>query len=618
MVVQGSTGSAMSGNRAALEQVVQRVRFAGPRVTVPDDLYVVADRGTIRRERTRLLLAEATRATTQTYFGRFPAAYYQRWTTATSVAADVTLSGPARVELHASDFDGEARTLDVVVVDSPQLETVRLSTTLDRYLDGGSLWIDFESEAHPISVESLHWCTPEPDNDRRTSIVICTYNRPQDCLETMRTLAQDDDVLDIVEHLYVVDQGSDTVESQSDFTDLAKHFGDMLRYLRQPNLGGAGGFTRGLFEITDAAKAEHANVLLMDDDIVLEPETVLRMTAFANHAEKPIIVGGQMLYLLHPHRIHRGAEQADLRTLNPEKVPGSLEDVDLTSALPHARIDAQYNGWWSCMIPAEAVRTCGLPLPYFFQWDDIEYGIRAARQGVPTVTLPGAAVWHADFAWKDYDDWARYFSFRNGLITSAVHGELEGRAVVAALGRNFASYVAGMQYGLAATLLKAIEDFLTGPQILRDGGVEAAATVRELRQLFPDTTRHGPADIPSRVGAENALLTDEDREPRLPMALVLKRLGQHLLSRSGRTAFLPAGHTPWWHVSLFRTAVVTDSGQDAVRIRTFDRPTVLRLSAEGAVLFTRLARESAAMQGEWQQAVPELTSRDNWRRLFEL
>ena len=42
------------------------------------------------------------------------------------------------------------------------------------------------------------------------------------------------------------------------------------------------------------------------------------------------------------------------------------------------------------------VREVGLPLPLFFQWDDIEFGYRARAHGFPTVALPGAGIWHAD------------------------------------------------------------------------------------------------------------------------------------------------------------------------------------------------------------------------------
>jgi len=67
------------------------------------------------------------------------------------------------------------------------------------------------------------------------------------------------------------------------------------------------------------------------------------------------------------------------------------------------------------------VRAIGYPLPLFFQWDDVEFGYRARAHGFPTVALPGAGVWHADFGWKDWDEWHRYFNMRNGLITAALH-----------------------------------------------------------------------------------------------------------------------------------------------------------------------------------------------------
>ena len=60
----------------------------------------------------------------------------------------------------------------------------------------------------------------------------------------------------------------------------------------------------------------------------------------------------------------------------------------------HRRIDVDFNGWWMCLIPTSVVREIGLSLPVFITMGRREYGIRARRHGYPTVTLPGAAVWH--------------------------------------------------------------------------------------------------------------------------------------------------------------------------------------------------------------------------------
>ena len=58
---------------------------------------------------------------------------------------------------------------------------------------------------------------------------------------------------------------------------------------------------------------EHANVLLMDDDVLLEPEIAHPAHRVRHRTSHPTIVGGQMLHLLHPTHLHVAAENADLR-----------------------------------------------------------------------------------------------------------------------------------------------------------------------------------------------------------------------------------------------------------------------------------------------------------------
>ena len=55
------------------------------------------------------------------------------------------------------------------------------------------------------------------------------------------------------------------------------------------------------------------------------------------------------------------------------------------------------------------------------------------------MTLPGAGVWHADFAWKDWDEWHRYFNLRNALITAALHSEFPVRRIAGMLAQLLAA-----------------------------------------------------------------------------------------------------------------------------------------------------------------------------------
>ncbi|WUK38281.1 glycosyltransferase [Nocardia cyriacigeorgica] len=593
--------------------VLQRGIFTGPSPKVSDELYAVV-KGRSTRERQTLRLEKGALAHTNTYFGRFAASYWQRWTTVTAVEATMTLevANKARVRLVASDIAGHRRIIASADVDASGPLT--LSAPLDQYVDGGALWLEFDAVGAELGISELTWTTAAPERVRPVAIAICTFNRAEDCAHTVAALASDPVVLAAIDAVYVVDQGTDLVQDRPLFQQTLPVLGDKLRYIRQPNLGGAGGFTRGLYEVSGAN--EHADVILMDDDILCEPETVLRLNAFANLTVEPTLVGAQMLFLLNPDYLNVGAEEVHLdKLMHGQKVPKALRNTSMLKKNQERRVDAGYNAWWTCLIPAEVVKKIGLPIPIFFQWDDVEYGVRAREHGFVTVTLPNAAVWHADFYWKDFDDWARYFSTRNSLIVCAMHTDLDGKAITRQLFRNLAEHLVAMQYGLAHTTLQGIEDFLRGPQVLRDGGIEALAAARTSRGEYAETMKHPAATPP--VSSAEIQIRRAGGEPSRLLAVLVKRA---ITQWTGRTQHGIVGVTRedahWWHVSLFDHVVVTDASQSGVRVRRRDKATARKLLLRTIRVLRRLRRELPALQQQYRAAMPELTSRANWERLY--
>ncbi|MFP5371141.1 MAG: glycosyltransferase [Actinomycetes bacterium] len=373
--------------------LAQRTLFTGPSPDAPEHLYAAPVKGVVVRERDRLVLDRHASASTNTYFGRFPASYWQRWTSVRSVDVSAVVTGSGTLRVLASDSHGEKRTVATHRIEDADAETVELTLAVDKFVDGGALWLEFRTAGAGLTVEQVRWTVDAIRPRRSTAVVICTFNRADDCLATLQTLAADTEVAGELEAVYVVDQGTDTVDSRDAYADVAERLGPALRHIRQPNLGGAGGFTRGIYEAIGKKGDAPVNLLLMDDDIRLEPDTVVRMRALADRADEPILVGGQMLMLLHPDRLHVGAETVELNILRAGlPVTDALTDADLRKKRQEIRVDGAYNAWWSCLIPSEVVEAVGYPLPLFFQWDDIEFGLRAREAGFPTVTLPGAGV----------------------------------------------------------------------------------------------------------------------------------------------------------------------------------------------------------------------------------
>lgn len=606
--------------------VVQRGLFFGPTALVPEDLYSNVERGTARRERNRVHLLPGSAVSTNTYFGRFHATYWQRWTTASQVEVTATLSGTGRMRLMASDTNKVWRTVAAQDVVDATGTAVRMVAAIDRFVDGGGMWVELTTETGELTLTDLTWTVSLSRPAPRTDVVVCTFNRVEDCLNTLQAMAGDPFALARIGTVHVIDQGSDPLESRPRFAEVSEALGDQLRYVRQPNLGGAGGFTRGIFDATAGPEADQADVLLMDDDVLLEPEILIRLTGFAAAASHPTIVGGQMLNLLHPGHLHISAEYADPEQLKVGMpMPGALKEAYLLGDderdLPinqERRVDTEYNGWWSCLIPAAVVRQIGYPLPLFFQWDDIEFGYRARAHGFATVALPGAGVWHADFGWKDWDEWHRYFNMRNGLITAALHTDFSTRRILTTMGQLLSQYLVAMHYGLAATLIKAVEDFLDGPDILHDGSAAAAAEIRRIRAGYPETVMHPMSELQDLVpDFRDATVVRAANEPGSEGLTWLKRAAYLLANRTvHRSGFVPAGDAHWWHVSTFERAIVTDMSEQGFRVRTRDRSVAFALARDGAKVFRRFLTEGPRVACRYRAEMERLTSRANWARLY--
>jgi galactofuranosylgalactofuranosylrhamnosyl-N-acetylglucosaminyl-diphospho-decaprenol beta-1,5/1,6-galactofuranosyltransferase len=601
--------------RAPDRMVVARGLFTGVSAAVPDEMYTRI-RGRGHCERHALTLEKGARASTDTYFGRVPVSYFQRWTRVSEFQLKLAYDGPGRVLLRGCDSHGVEKTVSSAELDGAGVVT--LTAGLNEYVDGGALWMECKAVGGPLRITDLEWTVAAPPAVRPAMIAMTTFNRADDCAAALAAIAADKGLLAGIGAVYLVDQGTDLITTRPLFTEVAAALGDKLVYLRQPNLGGSGGFTRGIYEASHTSAP--ANVILMDDDILCEPESLLRLNAFANVAANPAIIGAQMLMLRNTRRLHIQAERADMKRLSASQlVPFGVRDIDMVEFAQNKRVDAQYNAWWSCLIPAEVIDAVGLPLPMFFTWDDIEYSVRAGHAGFPTVSLPNAGVWHAEFHLKDRDDIKGYFGIRNSLITYALHFEMNIPRTSWWLSRKILENLVSMQYGLAYTMMRGVEDYLSGPTVLGDGGISALAGIRADRAAYPETVIHPAVEIPSLTDSLVEIAPPHRNLKSDKMRIVLHNrfLRQWFGKTRGGPVAIPAESNTWWHVGLYDYAVVTDASQAGVRVRKRDKDRLATLTWRLIRLLYQFMTQATKVQVRWREALPELASTENWERLFE-
>ena len=131
--------------------------------------------------------------------------------------------GGLDVSLRASDVRGRKRTISLhSVAGSGELS---IDAPLAHFVDGGAMWLEFVATKGSVVVSGVSWTVSAPEFIRPAAVVICTFNRADDCVETVATMASDAGAMTGIDAVCVVDQGTDQVQSRDRFKTVAHDLG---------------------------------------------------------------------------------------------------------------------------------------------------------------------------------------------------------------------------------------------------------------------------------------------------------------------------------------------------------------------------------------------------------
>ena len=573
------------------------------------------------------------RLTFGTYFNAFPASYWRRWTPIESVRLTAKLRGQGSIVVYRSTSKGHVLRASSAQVDSATTQTVEFDLSLTPFIDGGWYWFDLEAGDGELTLEDAVWgVETDRTGSGRVTIGITTFNRPDFCVDQLFNLATEPAVLEILDEVIVVDQGTQKVTYNPRYEEAAAQLGDKLRIIEQRNLGGSGGFSRAMNE--GAAKGLSDYVLLLDDDVVCELEGILRAVAVADLAKTPTLVGGQMFSLYDRSVMHAYGETLARYKWFWGPAPRTRHGHDFaqrslrSTSWLHRRIDVDYNGWWMCLIPTAVIKQIGLSMPMFIKWDDAEFGLRAQEAGFPTVTMPGVAVWHVPWTEKDDTlDWQAYFHERNRLTSGLLHSPYErGGRLVRESWENHAKRMVSMQYGTGETILLALQDVLDGPERMHRDMTYRVPEIRALREQYPDGRAEPELDRfpgprlkkPPRKG--RAILSPQGTIGKVRTAaagLVRQVRPVRALAHKYPEGIVPHVDQRWWRLAQYDSAIV--SSADGMTASWYQRypGEFRRQMARSATLHARLLQEWPTLAARYREAMPELTSPEAWKLTFE-
>lgn len=228
------------------------------------------------------------------------------------------------------------------------------------------------------------------------------------------------------------------------------------------NVGGAGGFTRGLIEcLTNPELKNTTHVLMMDDDVIIQPESIFRtysLFCLLKPEYRDSFVGGAML------RTDKQWLQTESGGIwNKGYLVSHKQGVDLRNLdgclFNEIEESYEFNAWWYCAMPIQIVTERNLPLPIFIRGDDVEYGLRNMKH---LILLNGICVWHEPFEFK-FSSSMYYYIFRNRLIDNAVRQlPYSRKEFLKDFKEQFFREVFTLRYKNARLLLDGIYDFYKG------------------------------------------------------------------------------------------------------------------------------------------------------------
>ncbi|MFF2274915.1 glycosyltransferase [Agromyces sp. NPDC058126] len=584
--------------------------------------------------RDRFRVGAGDRVSFASYFNAFPASYWQQWTNVERVRLSVETSGSGTLLVYRSTAQG----IPQRVASEPFSGTVRHEIELPvvTFGDGGWYWFDIVAGDHEVVVADGRWETDAPElRTGGASIGTTTFNKPDYCVRTLGALASDATVREVIDRIYIVDQGNQRVVDEPDYGDVAALLGETLTMIEQPNLGGSGGFARSMAETLEAGESDF--IILLDDDVTVEPESIARAVRFARRTTRPVVVGGHMFDLLNRPVLHAFAETVDLKPFvwhaQPhDEVPHDFRFSNLRQTRwMHARMDADYNGWWFCLIPTEVVRKIGLSLPAFIKWDDAEYCLRARDAGYPTVTLPGMALWHV--SWLDKDDsidWQAYFHARNRIVAALLHSPHAGGGLLMRDSKRWdLKHLLSMQYYPVTLRHRALRDILSGPEHMQRGMPTILGELRAAAAEFPEkTVLKNDEDLPRTVEGKRVYpVPSGTAGPKGPRGVPLVAFTAQMTAKQWLTKPAPQNVAEpqvelskrdgtWFRLPYFDSALVsTADGSGKVRY-TRDPETFRRLLRESRRLHAELKRRWPELAREYRAALPEITSPEQWAPHF--
>ena len=514
---------------------------------------------------------------------------------------------------------------------------VRLTSTMGKTKENGSLVFDllipetdYEVIGFALDVrggvvleKAYYYARVAEEQINSVKIALCTttflkedYIIPNIELVKNEVLAADD-VIARNFHMFVIDNGR-TLDAEA-LSD------EGVTVLPNPNVGGSGGFARGMME---AMKHDEnfTHVLLMDDDVSISTESLKRtfnLLSLATGKYKNAFINGAMLVAEEPNRqfedVSYVVNSGAYASVKSNKYYMDQQQYIVRNEHIDVEIPKAYGAWWFSCIPVSAIEQVGLPLPLFVRCDDVEYGMRAKPI---YMTMNGICVWHDGFMGRSRASVDSYQYVRNFLIMIAMTDCSSQDLFMLRMERALRLQLRVMSYDAADLILDGIADYLKGPDYFAslNGEEVIKRNAKKNEKLVPLDELAEPY---RNVSYNKRLLGDQSRiKPLLKLMRTLpydRHLLPDVLLRDTPEAVFYSGLSILSPRTIgTKTLVAIDLEGNQGAVRHMDRERYQQIMDRWKALKSELKERGDEVRAAYKEAQPYLTSTEFWEKYLGL
>jgi len=567
----------------------------------------------------KIILNKNSLISLNTYFNSFYETFYVKYTKIESIYYLLKLEGDFRISAYR-EFYGQTREIiqTTEIRNCHKLDDVKfIIPDFEKYKVLGRLYLEIVCLGHTGIFWGGFVATDKPRcNEVYLGIVTCTFKKEAYVLKTIKNILEDSRLSSKDFSLFIIDNGNTLNESEFNYNHNEK-----VKIIFNKNSGGSGGFNRGLLEVLNEDKYSH--ILLMDDDIELDSESIYRLFALYEYAREDFAVAGSMLDLYEKHMLYEAGAlyctRSDRSTSDILSIASLKNNLYLqhTQKLNFLLIEEapDYGAFWFFCMPKIFISQLGLLMPFFVKMDDIEFGLRIKEKiGEKIVPFPSIAVWHEPFYAK-LIIWDIYYFTRNALIVNSIYQPLNHIITVKRLTRRFIAYIFIFDYNSAEMILKAFEDYLKGDKFFRDLDFEKLHfEVINLSKSHKSRIKLTDANYPISKFYEPSKIS------LLKLLLIFITLNNHLLPEfliRKEEAFIVDGFG-YWHKTFRKNEVVIFKKENGFYKNILNKSLGINMLIRWLKLVIKSRLVWSCVNLEWKKSFKEFTSITFWNKYFSI